>query len=196
MSSPDLVRGRTIHRWTAIHAVKGGESVPGSDVPVDAAATAWVLASAAFVLLMTPGIALFYGGMVRRTNVLSVLVQAFAGMAVTCVVWVVLGFSLAFSGDNPYLGDLDLVGIPVNAANPVVPGVPLVVYAAFQMMFAVLAGALILGAGAERWRFGAYLFFVGLWSLAVYAPVAHWIFDPRGWAHRWGMLDFAGGTVV
>lgn len=170
--------------------------MPGSDVPVDTGTTAWLLASAALVLLMTPGIALFYGGMVRRTNVLSVLVQAFGGLAVVSVLWVAVGFSLAFSGDNPYLGDLDLAGLPVTAANPIVPGVPLIVYALFQMMFAVLTGALILGAGAERWRFGAYLLFVGVWSIVVYAPVAHWVFDPRGWAHRWGVLDFAGGTVV
>jgi ammonia channel protein AmtB len=170
--------------------------VPGSPAPVDAAATGWLLASAALVLLMTPGIALFYGGMVRRSNVLSVLVQAFGGMAAVSLLWVTVGFSLAFSGDNPYLGDLDYVGIPPGQANPIVPGIPLVVYAVFQMMFAVITGALILGAGAERWRFGAYLLFIAVWSTAVYAPVAHWVFDPRGWAHRWGVLDFAGGTVV
>ncbi len=170
--------------------------MPEPSVSVDGAATAWVLASAAMVLLMTPGIALFYGGMVRRTNVLSVIVQAFAGMAVVSVVWIALGFSVAFGGNNPYLGDASFVGIPMGAANPIVGGIPLIAYAVFQMMFAVLTGALILGAGAERWRFPAYLTFVGIWSLLVYAPVAHWVFDPRGWAARWGMLDFAGGTVV
>ncbi len=170
--------------------------MPDPNGPVDTAATAWVLASAALVLLMTPGIALFYGGMVRRNNVLGVVVQGFAGMAVVSVVWVGLGFSLAFGGTNRFIGDLSLVGLPPGAANPVVPGIPLIAYALFQMMFAVLTPALILGAGAERWRFGAYVLFVGVWSLVVYAPVAHWVFYPGGWAAQWGMLDFAGGTVV
>ena len=181
--------------------LEGGVRVPNTDVAVDTASTAWVLASAALVLLMTPGIALFYGGMVRRTNVLGVLGQAFAGTAVVSTVWILLGFSLAFGGTgtggiNSFIGDLSLVGVPVGAPNEVVPWIPLVAYAVFQMMFAVLTPALILGAGAERWRFGSYVLFVGVWSLVVYAPVAHWVFDPRGWAAQWGMLDFAGGTVV
>jgi ammonium transporter, Amt family len=170
--------------------------VPDPNVSVDTAATAWVVASAMLVLMMTPGIALFYAGMVRRTNVLGILMQAFGGMAVVSVVWVLIGFSLGFGGSNRFLGDLSLVGLPVDAANPVQPAIPLLAYALFQMMFAVLAPTLILGAGAERWRFGAYLLFAGVWSVAVYVPVAHWVFHPDGWAARWGMLDFAGGTVV
>ncbi len=170
--------------------------MPDPNVPVDAAATAWVLACAALVLLMTPGIALFYGGMVRRTNVLGVVVQAFGGMAIVSVAWVILGFSLAYGGTNRFIGDLSFVGLPAGTGNPVVAGIPLVAFALFQMMFAVLTPALILGAGAERWRFGAYILFVGVWSLVVYAPVAHWVFHPEGWAAQWGMLDFAGGTVV
>ncbi len=162
----------------------------------DTSGAAWVLACAALVLLMTPGIALFYGGMVRRTNVLSVIVQAFAGMAVVSLLWVVLGFSLAFGGSGPALGGLSAVGLPIDAANTARPGVPLITFALFQLMLAVLAGALILGAGAERWRFSAYVVFVGVWSVLVYAPIAHWVFHPRGWAARWGMLDFAGGAAV
>jgi ammonium transporter, Amt family len=170
--------------------------VPGPSLFVDNSATAWVLLCAALVMLMTPGIALFYGGMVRRTNVLSVIGQAFAGMAVVSLLWVLIGYSLAFGGSGRFIGGFDAIGIPVSASNPVVPGLPLVAYAIFQLMFAVLAGSLILGAGAERWRFSSYLCFVGVWSLLVYAPVAHWVFDPRGFAAQWGMVDFAGGTVV
>jgi Amt family ammonium transporter len=147
-------------------------------------------------MLMTPGIALFYGGTVRRTAVLSVIGQAFAGMAVITIVWVVVGFSLAFGGSGWFLGGLSAVGTPVNAPNPVQPGIPFVGYAVFQLMLAIFAGTLLLGAGAERWRFAAYLVFVGVWIALVYAPVAHWIFDARGWAAQWGMVDFAGGTVV
>jgi Amt family ammonium transporter len=147
-------------------------------------------------MLMTPGIALFYGGMVRRSSVLSVIGQAFAGMAVITVVWVTIAFSLAFGGSGWFLGGLSAAGIPVNAPNPVQPGIPFVGFAVFQLMLAILAGTLILGAGAERWRFAAYLVFAGVWVALVYAPVAHWIFDARGWAAQWGMVDFAGGTVV
>lgn len=170
--------------------------MPTPSLLVDDSATAWVLVCAALVLLMTPGIALFYGGMVRRGNVLSVIGQAFAGMALVSVLWVVVGFSLAFGGSGWFLGGLDALGIPANGENPVVSGIPLIAFAVFQLTLAVLAGALILGAGAERWRFSAYLFFLGVWSLVVYAPVAHWVFDPRGWAARWGMVDYGGGTVV
>jgi ammonium transporter, Amt family len=164
-------------------------------VPIDSGATAWVLASAALVLIMTPGVAFFYAGMVRRTNVLSVLMQGLAGMAIVSVLWVCLGFSLAFSGTNAFVGNLRWVGIP-NTANPLMPAIPLAAFAVFQMMFAVITPVLVTGAGVERWRFSAYAVFVGLWSLLVYAPVAHWVFDPHGWLAKWGVRDFAGGTVV
>lgn len=170
--------------------------MPEPIAAVDNSGTAWVLVCAALVLIMTPGIALFYGGMVRRTNVLSVIVQAFAGMAVVSVVWVLLGFTLAFGGSNPIIGGFEDLGLPISAGNQIVPTVPLIAFALFQMMLAIFAGALILGAGAERWRFTAYLGFVGVWSLLVYAPIAHWVFDPHGWAAQWGVLDFAGGIVV
>lgn len=162
----------------------------------DPAATAWLLASAALVLLMTPGIVFFYGGMVRRNNVLGVVMQGFVGMAVVSLLWVAVGFSLAFAGSGRFIGDLRYAGLPAQQENPIVPGVPLTAFALFQMMFAVVTAALITGAGVERWRFGAFVIFVGIWSLVIYAPVAHWVFDPRGWAARWGVLDFAGGTVV
>jgi Amt family ammonium transporter len=170
--------------------------VPEPIVAVDNSGTAWVLLCAVLVLIMTPGIALFYGGMVRRTNVLSVIAQAFAGMAVVSVLWVLVGFTLAFSGSNPFIGGLADLGLPISAGNQIVPTVPLIAFALFQMMLAILAGTLILGAGAERWRFAAYLGFVGVWSLLVYAPIAHGVFDPHGWAAQWGALDFGGGIVV
>jgi len=162
----------------------------------DSGSTAWLLASAALVLLMTPGIAFFYGGMVRRKNVLGVVMQSFAGMAVVSLLWIAVGFSLAFAGSGRFIGDVRYAGLPSELDNPIAPGVPLTAFALFQMMFAVVTAALITGAGAERWRFGPFMIFVGIWSLVIYAPVAHWVFDPRGWAAQWGVLDFAGGTVV
>ncbi len=170
------------------------------DVVVDAAATAWLLAATALVALMVPGLALFYGGMVGSRNVLSMLVQSLATMAVVVIVWVVAGYSLAFGSSGPLLGDLQFLGL-VGMDRPV-PGfgadlaVPPVVYAGFQMMFAVVTAVLLLGATAERWRFAAVLPFMVVWPLLVYAPVAHWVFSPEGWAARSGALDFAGGTVV
>jgi ammonium transporter, Amt family len=162
--------------------------VPVADVPVEGASTAVLAMFGVLTLLTTVGVALFYGGMVRRTNVLSVLVQAFAGMAAVSAIWALLGFSVTFGGANPYVGDLSLAGLPVDGT--------VAAFALFQMMVAVFAGTLILGAGAERWRFGAYLIFVSAWSLVVYAPVARWVFNPSGWAARWGVLDYGGGTAV
>ncbi|MGE5827357.1 MAG: ammonium transporter, partial [Micromonosporaceae bacterium] len=164
--------------------------------PIESGSTAWLFAAAALVLMMTPGVVFFYGGMVRRKNVLGVVMQGFVAMAVVSVLWVAVGFSLAFAGTGRFIGDLRYAGLPAHLDNPLTPGVPLLAFAFFQMMFAVVTPVLITGAGVERWRFGAFAVFVGIWSLAVYAPVAHWVFDPRGWAAQWGVLDFAGGTVV
>ena len=164
--------------------------------PIESGSTAWLLAAGALVLMMAPGVVFFYGGMVRRKNVLGVVMQGFVAMAVVSVLWVAVGFSLAFAGPGRFIGDLRYVGLPAHVDNPLTPGVPLLAFAFFQMMFAVVTPVLITGAGAERWRFGAFAVFVGVWSLAVYAPVAHWVFDRRGWAAQWGVLDFAGGTVV
>jgi ammonium transporter, Amt family len=168
----------------------------------DAGATAWVLASAALVLLMTPGVAFFYGGMVRSRHVLSVLMQSYATIAVVSLVWVLAGFSLAFGRGGLLVGDLSFAGL--TDLDRQVPGftgaaalaVPPLAFVAFQMMFAVVTPALITGAAAERWRFSAFLPFLVLWSLLVYAPVAHWVFSPVGWAARLGTLDFAAGSVV
>jgi Amt family ammonium transporter len=147
---------------------------------------------------MTPGVAFFYGGMVRQKNVLGMIMQSFATIGIVSVTWVALGFSLAF-GPGRWIGGLGLAGL--TDPNAHVPGythmgVPMFAFAAFQMMFAVITPALVTGATAERWRFGAYALFVAVWSLIVYAPIAHWVFSPDGWASRLGALDFAGGTVV
>ena len=169
--------------------------------------TAWVLASAALVLLMTPGLAFFYGGMVRAKHVLAMLIQNFAAIAIVSVTWVVIGFSWAFGGNNKWLGDLHYFGL--QHARDVVPTLgsfqttPTMAFVAFQLTFAVITPALITGTTADRWKFGAFVTFVAVWSVAIYAPVAHWVFDGYGWlnqvsrpAGKFFAEDFAGGTVV
>src|SRR4051794_39652912 len=167
---------------------------------IDAGDTAWVLGSAALVLFMTPGLALFYGGMVRSKNVLAMMVQNFATIAVVSIVWAVAAYSLAFGPDagGGVIGTLHLAGL----AHPEqqVPGfdltIPPLAFAAFQMMFAVITCALLTGAGADRMHLRGFLTFAVLWTLLVYSPVAHWVFSPGGWLFKRGALDFAGGTVV
>jgi ammonium transporter, Amt family len=166
--------------------------------PWDVGATTWLLACTALALVMIPGVAFFYGGMVRQKNVLGMLMQSFATIGVVTLTWVTVGFSLAF-GSGRLLGGLGLAGLTRPDAQ--IPGheqlaVPVFAFAAFHMMLAIITPALVAGATAERWRFTPYLLFVALWSVLVYAPVAHWVFSPEGWANRLGALDFAGGTVV
>jgi len=168
-------------------------------VHVDAGDTAWVLGSAALVLFMTPGLALFYGGMVRSKNVLAMMVQNLGAIAVVSVVWALLAYTLAFGPDaGGFIGGLRFAGLGHPAAA--LPGmnlhVPPLAFAAFQMMFAVITCALLTGAGADRMRFGPFLVFAAVWTVVVYAPVAHWVFSPHGWLFRRGVLDFAGGNVV
>ncbi len=169
---------------------------------VDSGATAWVLACTALVLFMTPGVAFLYGGMVRAKNVLNTMLQSYITMALVGVTWVAVSYSLAFGGDNPVLGGLRFAGLAhMDEAVPGFSGdtaltIPPLVYAAFQMMFAIITPALLTGSAVERWRFGAFVPFIVLWSILVYAPVAHWVFSPDGWAFQLGALDFAGGTVV
>src|SRR5664280_1393407 len=169
---------------------------------IDSGDTAWVLAASALVLFMTPGVAFFYGGMVRVQHVLSMLMQNLTVMAAVSVMWVLVGFTLAFGRGNGLVGGLEFAGL--QSMNHVVPGfvsahaqvIPPILFAVFQLMFAVITPALITGATADRWRFGSFVLFVPLWSVLVYSPIAHWVFSPVGWAARWGALDFAGGTVV
>ncbi len=165
---------------------------------VDTASTAWLLTCTALVLFMAPGLALFYGGMVRSKHVLAMMAQVFGSIAVVSLVWALVGYSLAFDRGTRLLGGLRFVGL--GHAHESVPGldlhVPQMAFAGFQMMFAVITAALLAGAGADRMKFGGFLTFVGLWVVIVYAPLAHWIFSPYGWLSQRGVLDFAGGTVV
>ncbi|RZS90817.1 Amt family ammonium transporter [Motilibacter rhizosphaerae] len=167
---------------------------------VSAADTAWVLVCAALVLFMAPGLALFYGGMVRSKHVLAIMAQVFGAAAVVSLLWALVGHSLAFGPDHGrLLGDLHLAGL--GHAGDAIPGFPHLAaapqaFTVFQMMFAVITAALLAGAGADRMHFGSFLLFVGAWVLLVYAPLAHWVFSPNGWLAHLGVLDFAGGTVV
>jgi Amt family ammonium transporter len=167
---------------------------------VDAGNTAFLLLCTMLVLFMTPGLALFYGGMVRSKHVLAMLAQNLATIGIVSVVWLVIGYTLAFDGDagTGLIGQLHLAGFA--HAGSAIPGLPLTVppvaFGAFQMMFAVITAALLTGAGADRMRFGPFLLFAALWTVVVYVPLAHWAFDPQGWLAKQGLLDFAGGTVV
>jgi ammonium transporter, Amt family len=162
--------------------------------------TAWMLTSTALVLLMTvPGLALFYGGMVRKMNVLATVMQSFAITCLVTVLWAVVGYSLAFTGGTPLVGGLSrffLVGMGLDSVNSLAPTIPETVYMCFQMTFAIITPALICGAFADRMKFSAMLWFIGLWSVIVYAPIAHWVWGPDGFLGGAGVLDFAGGTVV
>src|SRR6266403_2103352 len=184
--------------------------------------TAWMLASMALVLMMTvPGLALFYGGMVRKKNVLATLMQSFAITCLVTLLWYVIGYSLAFTPGTPYIGGLsrlfmngviyikDVAAAAATRDTPAVEAVigkvsvshlgvtiPETVYAMFQLTFAIITPALICGAFAERMKYSAMLWFMSVWSLIVYAPIAHWVWEPSGWLAVRGQLDFAGGTVV
>ena len=162
---------------------------------MDSGNTAWVLVSTALVLFMTPGLAFFYGGMVRAKNVLGMLMQSFFSMGLVSVLWALVGFSLAFGDGGGWIGNLDFVGLrDLGSADAALPGyvgdfgltVPVIVFVAYQMMFAVITPALITGATADRLRFAGYAVFLALWLLVVYAPVAHWVFSPTGWLFQRG----------
>ncbi|MEY2343262.1 ammonium transporter [Acidithiobacillus sp. IBUN Pt1247-S3] len=159
-----------------------------------------MLTSTALVLLMTiPGLALFYGGMVRRKNILATAAQSFAVTALISILWMFFGYSLAFTPGNAFIGGTSrffLQGLGLDSANPLAPTIPESVYMTFQMTFAIITPALIVGAFAERMKFSALLWFTGLWSLLVYAPIAHMVWGPGGWLGGDGVLDYAGGTVV
>ena len=159
---------------------------------VDSGDTAWVLAAAALVMFMTPGLALFYGGLVRAKNVLGTVMQSLIALGVVTVLWVLVGYSIAFGPDlGMLIGGLDHVGLRGIGAEPIAlaPSIPASAFMIFQLMFAVITPALITGAFAERMRFGGYLLFLALWSVLVYAPVAHWVWGADSWARpalgRW-----------
>jgi Amt family ammonium transporter len=174
---------------------------------MDPGNTAWMLIATALVLFMTPGLAFFYGGMVRAKNVLGMLMQNFFAMGLVAVLWAVVGFTLAFGdfGNAGFIGNFDFFGLTDVGADVATLGsnggpelaltIPLVLFAAYQMTFAVITPALITGATADRMKFSAYALFIGLWAILVYAPVAHMVFA-GGWIADMGALDFAGGAVV
>lgn len=165
----------------------------------DTGDTAWLLAATALVLLMTPGLALFYGGMVRTKSVLNMLLMSFVSIALVTVVWLLAGYSLAF-GDDVFaglIGGLDHLGMAGIGPSTLTGTVPTLLFTTFQLTFAILTTALISGAIADRAKFAAWLVFVPLWALLVYVPVAHWVWGPDGWvSSSLGAIDFAGGLVV
>ena len=163
---------------------------------IDSGDTAWVLTSSALVLLMTPGLAFFYGGLSRQKNVLSTIMYSFMTIGIVGVVWVLWGYSLAFGNDiGGFIGNLKLFGL--NGVSAEEGGnIPDQAFMIFQAMFAIITPALITGAFAERMKFSAFVIFTILWVTIVYAPVAHWVWHGDGWLFQLGALDFAGGTVV
>jgi Amt family ammonium transporter len=181
--------------------IVGADKISGGD-------TAWMLTSTALVLMMcVPGLALFYGGMVRKKNVLATLMQSFACCCLVTILWWVIGYSWAFTGGNGFLGGssralfngmvfiFDAAGSKLSVSH-LAPTIPETVYAMFQMTFAIITPALICGAFADRMKFSAMLVFLGVWSLVVYSPIAHMVWEPTGWLNSSGVLDYAGGTVV
>jgi Amt family ammonium transporter len=205
IAGPALAQtGSTIATPPSAAAPPPGPAPAGADPAapkIDSGDTAWVLMSAALVLLMTaPGLALFYGGMVRQKNALGTLMQSFIVLALISVQWVLWGYSLAFGPDKGgFIGGLEWVGLHgVGAApNPdYAATIPHQAYMLFQMMFAVITPALITGAFAERKKFSTFIVFILAWATLVYDPLAHWVWGTGGWLHELGALDFAGGTVV
>ncbi|HSV09185.1 MAG TPA: ammonium transporter [Hanamia sp.] len=162
---------------------------------------AWILVATALVFLMTPGLAFFYGGMVHRKNVLSTMIKSFVAAGVVSVLWITVGYSLAFGDSiggfigNPFT-HLFFKGVDSGAPWSLAPTIPLMLFALFQLMFAIITPSLVVGAVAERTRFSSYLLFIVMFSLFIYAPIAHWTWNPKGFLFKMGILDFAGGTVV
>lgn len=167
----------------------------------NAADIAWMLTAAGLVLLMTPGLSFFYGGMVSKKNIISTMLQSFIALGVITVLYVVVGFSLCFGDSyggfigNPFQFFM-FRNVDLNTHETLSPTLPLMLFAVFQLKFAIITPALITGSFAERVKFNAYLFFICLFSLFIYAPLAHWTWHPDGFLRQWGVLDFAGGTVV
>ena len=191
-------KGTPIHLAQATEAAPAPEEAPAAKI--DTGDTAWVLMSSALVLLMTPGLALFYGGMVRRKNVLGTIMHSFVAMGIITIQWVLFGYSLSFGPDiGHFIGNLDWIGLKGVGFEPNAdygPTVPHQAYMIFQMMFAIITPALISGAIAERIKFSTYCVFITVWAFLVYDPLAHWVWGTGGWLKEMGALDFAGGLVV
>jgi Amt family ammonium transporter len=186
---------------TTLSSLGGPARQPSVGGPIDGGDTAWMLTAAGLVLLMTPGLAFFYGGMVRPKNVISTMLQSFISLGLVSVLWVVVGFSLAF-GDSlgGVIGDPRTFalfrGVGVETHTGLAPTIPFVLFALFQLKFAIITPALVVGSFAERVRFSGFLLFNALFTVCIYAPLAHWTWHPDGFLRQWGVLDFAGGTVV
>ena len=166
------------------------------EVKLDTGDTAWILVSTALVLLMTiPGLALFYGGIVRKKNVLSTMAHSFVAAAVVSITWVVIGYTLAFGEGNAFIGGLDKIMLSGITTDALTGTIPEILFVIFQMTFAIITVAIITGSIAERMKFSAFVAFITIWSVVVYAPITHWVWG-GGWLANDGALDFAGGTVV
>src|SRR5580704_2877486 len=186
---------------SALAAMAQAPAAAAPEAPkLDSGDTAWMLTSVALVLMMTiPGLALFYGGMVRKMNVLATVMQSFMVTCLITVLWTVCTYSMAFTTGSPYVGGMSrflLMGMTLGSVNDLAKTIPESVYMCFQMTFAIITPALICGAIADRMKFSALIWFIGLWAIVVYAPIAHWVWGPDGFLNSWGVLDFAGGTVV
>ena len=195
-----ISRGLLAALALAVGALVAGlpvEALAQDKSKLDSGDTAWMLTATALVLMMTiPGVALFYGGMVRKKNVLTIMMQIFAITCLATILWMVIGYSLAFGGKGSYIGGFEkifLAGIGVESLSGTIPET---VFMTFQMTFAIITPALITGAYADRMKFGAMLWFTTIWLILVYAPIAHWVWGEGGWIGGLGALDFAGGTVV
>jgi ammonium transporter, Amt family len=187
--------------WAAAQAPAAASAPAAAATAFNGGDTAWLLISTVLVTLMVvPGIAVFYAGLVRRKNALATVALVLGSSAVVTLVWFGVGYSLAFSPGTGWIGGLDNVLLErassATAVHPLAPTVPEPVFVMFQLAFAMVTVGLIFGAVVERVRFGAAMTFAALWSLLVYAPVAHWVWHPSGWLHGFGHLDYAGGTVV
>jgi len=201
VAEPEAAPAAAAAEPAAAEAAPAEEAAAEAPVsPLNSGDTSWLLTSTALVLLMTiPGLALFYGGMVRKKNVLTTVMQSFAITCLVSVLWMVAGYSLAFTEGSAYLGGLSrafLSGMGTDAINPLAGSIPESVFMTFQMTFAIITPALICGAFADRMKFSALMLFITAWSLLVYSPIAHWVWGPGGFLGGAGVLDFAGGTVV
>ena len=195
-------RGTTIVWVVTAAATMAGSTAALAEAPaskIDAADSAWMMAATGLVLMMSiPGLALFYCGMVRKKNVLATMAQTLVCVLIGSLLWAVIGYSLAFSGDASVIGNLDrllLRNIGMDTTSPLAKTIPEILFAAYQMTFAVITVALVAGSVVDRMRFSAFVWFSVLWLLVVYVPIAHWVWG-NGWLMSAGILDFAGGTVV
>ena len=201
LATPVLLLTLSAVAQTPAPTVPAAATAPAAPASaINSGDTAWMLTSMALVLMMTiPGLALFYGGMVRKMNVLATVMQSFAVTCLVTVLWMVIGYSFAFTPGSAFLGGTSrflLYGMTLDSVNDLAKTIPESVYMCFQMTFAIITPALICGAFADRMRFSALLWFIGLWSICVYAPIAHFVWGPDGFLNNAGVLDFAGGTVV